>query len=266
MDQVGFVVLGVALATVALLVLGDRLRPKSWRQTSDESSGTLVLDLIKTLFTAVIAFAFVVCWQQVQTAHSHTVTEAKALVDVYQAAHGLPAPEQQRVRALVRAYTDAVVTQEWPLMDREHRVSRSVGDELDNIRETVSAVRSPDALVTDARSRTLSALERVDQARYERAIDAGRKLPGFLFTALCIGSILVLLSPVLSGMRVTWRSVVMTALLGIVVGAALLTIYGLQRPFSSVIGIPADAFTYARTEFQHDSAAPRSEDSAHGFR
>ncbi|WP_194813458.1 DUF4239 domain-containing protein [Nocardia sp. XZ_19_385] len=250
MDQEIFIVIAVALATVTLFVLGDRLRPKSWRQTSDESSGTLVLDLIKTLFTAAVAFTFVVCWQQQQTAHNHTVAEAKALVDVYEAAQALPEVEQRRVRDLVQDYTNQVISQEWPLMENEHQLSTAVGAQLETIRETVVPVRSTDSLVTDARSRTLTALDRVTQARADRAIDAGRMLPTFLFAILGIGSLLVLLNPVLSGMRVTWRSVVMTALLGVVVGGALLAVHELQRPFSSVIGVPTDAFAYAQSQFQ----------------
>ncbi|MEV6279604.1 DUF4239 domain-containing protein [Nocardia sp. NPDC051832] len=250
MDRETLLVVGVVLATVTLFLVGDRLRPKSWRQTSDESSGTLVLDLIKTLFTAVVAFTFVVCWQQQQTAHNHTVTEAKALVDVYESAQALPEAERRQVRDSVRNYTDQVVSQEWPMMERDHRVSSAVGAELEHVRSTVVPIRSADPLVTDARARTLTALDRITQARADRAIDAGRTLPAFLFAVLCIGSILVLLSPVLSGMRVTWRSVVMTALLGVVVGAALLTVHGLQRPYSSIIGVPTDAFSYARSQYQ----------------
>lgn len=95
---------GAAIMTL-IVVVGDRLRPASWRHKSDEAAGELVLDLIKTFFIAVVAFVVVVCWQQFTDAHDHTVIEADALVDIYWDTHAMPAPDNQRIPALVNEYT-----------------------------------------------------------------------------------------------------------------------------------------------------------------
>ncbi|MGV9818167.1 bestrophin-like domain [Nocardia xishanensis] len=234
-----------AVSALTVFVVGDRLRPQSWRQTSDEASGTLVLDLIKTFFTAVVAFVVVICWQQYQNAHNHTIAESKALVDTYAAAQELPAAGRQLVQSSVRAYTQQVVTGEWSVMDTDHKLSPSTQDTFDTLRADVAAMPA-----NDAAAETLTGLDRVAQARHDRAMDAGGGVPGFLYLALCFGTVLLLLSPVLSGLRVTKRSVAMTVLLGVVVGAAVLAIHNLDRPFSGGNRVPRDAYEYAQSRFE----------------
>ncbi|MEC3952633.1 hypothetical protein VMT65_06290 [Nocardia sp. CDC153] len=239
---------GAALIAVVIFLVGDRLRPKSWRRVSDESSGTLPLDLAKTFFTAVVAFVFVICWQQHQSAHDHTVTESKGLLDAYRATEVMPAAERQRVQALLRDYVGQVIDSEWPLMRDQGRLSDTADGTLRTLRDTVVSLRSPDSVVTDARSRALTGLDQVAHARHDRALDQDRDIPVFLYVAVCFGAVLVLLNPVLSGIVFTRRSAVMTALLGIVVGSALLALHEMERPYASVVGVSDDAFVYARSQ------------------
>jgi hypothetical protein len=253
MTQELVVALTAALLAMAVFVIGDRLRPKSWRHAGDEAAGTLVLDLIKTFFTAVVAFTVVICWQQFQNAHSHTVAEAKSLVDTYWAAHSMPEPEHQQIQGLVRDYTQQVVDQDWPMMNHRGRLSPAAQHTLDNLRDAVASVRSTDPVVTDQRSRALASLEKVSQSRQDRSFDQGHSIPGFLYIALIFGTVLLLLNPVLSGVRVSWRSVVMTGLLGIVVGSALLEIHNLDQPYSGVVVVPPDAFDNALSRYQQIS-------------
>ncbi|MQY30290.1 bestrophin-like domain [Nocardia aurantia] len=240
-----------ALLAVVVLVAGDRMRPAAWRQTNDEASGTLALDVIKTFFTAVVAFIVVICWQQYQNAHNHTVTEAKGLVETYFAAHNMAEPDRDRVQTLVRGYTEQVVGPEWTTMSRNGRLSPSAQSMLDSLRDTVAQQHPQDQVTTDARAAAQTALVKVADARTDRGVDAAQGVPGFLYVALIFGTVLLLFSPVLSGTRVTWRSTLMTALLGVVIASALLQIHNFERPFSHTISVPRDAFEFALARYQH---------------
>lgn len=256
MRQELLVACGAAALSVVVFFFGDRLRPKSWRRISDESAGTLPLDLAKTFFTAVVAFVFVVCWQHHQSAHDHTVTESKGLLDIYRSAAVMPAPQRQRVQGQVRDYLGQVIDTEWPLMQHQSRLSDAADNTLLALRDTVTSLRSSDAVVTDARSRALTGFDQAAHARHDRALDQSRDIPTFLYVAVCFGAVLVLLNPALSGIAFTRRSVAMTALLGVVVGSALLALHDMERPYSSVIGISNDAFVYARSECRDVPGVP----------
>ncbi|MCM6772070.1 DUF4239 domain-containing protein [Nocardia sp. CDC159] len=248
----------VIAATIAVLafVIGDRLRPKSWCHAGDEVASTLALDLVKTYFTALVAFVFVLGWQQHNAAHDHTVSEAKGLVETYRAAESLPQPQRQRVQQLIRDYTDEVLTREWPLMENESRMSTASADTFETLRRTVVAIRTSDPAVSEARSKALSGIEKAAAARQDRGIDMERTVPQFMYIALCFGAGMVLLNPVLNGIRVTRRSIAMSGLLGIVVGVALLAIHDLERPYTGAIHVPQDAFQQAKADYHRIGTAP----------
>ncbi|PXX60979.1 uncharacterized protein DUF4239 [Nocardia tenerifensis] len=252
-ELVQSVVVPVVIGVVAVIifVVGNRLRPKSWHHTGEEAQGHLVIDLINTLFLAVAAFVVVISWQQYDNAHNHTIAESKALIDVYWTAHSLPEPQHEQVQKLVHDYTEQVVTVEWREMDDKGRLNQSTQDTLDTLRDTVLAIDSPDSTVTDLRDKAVSSLDEVAQARADRAMDADLSMPGFLYVSLWFTAILLLFSAVLSGIEVTRRSIAMAALLGIVVGAAIVAIYGLDRPFSGASIVSKDAYELALSRYQH---------------
>ncbi|QIS03149.1 DUF4239 domain-containing protein [Nocardia brasiliensis] len=242
--------LAVAVIAVLVFVVGARLRALVWRKPENGDSGSVTLELISTLFMAVAAFVVVICWQQYDNAHNHTVTESKSLVDVYWAAHAMPEPAHSEIQRLVRDYTEQVVATEWSVMDRDRRLDQDTQAILDTLRDTVLAVQSEDSEVGDQRTTALAALDSVAQARHDRALDAQLGMPGFLYGALWFGIVLLLFSSVLAGVEVSARSVAMTALLGIVVGAAVLAIYRLDRPFAGGNVVSKDAFELALARFQ----------------
>lgn len=242
-----------ALVAVSVLVAGDRLHPKTWRQTDDDTVGALVLNLINTIFMAVVAFIVVIAWQQYDNARNHTIAEAKALIDTYWTAHAMPDPDHTRIQGLVRDYTAQVVTEEWPVMADQGRLSQSTQDTLDTLRDAVASVNAADPETDSLRASALTSLEAVAQARADRALDAGYRVPGFLYLAMWVSTVLLLLSVVLSGVQVTKRSVVTTALLGAVVGVVIRAIYNLDQPFSGGNLVPKDAFELALSRYQHTS-------------
>lgn len=244
------VAIAAAAFAVAALMLGDRLRPRSWRHTDDSAATTQVTELINTFFAAVVAFVVVIGWQQYDNAHNHTVAEAKALVDVYATAQDLPEPDRNRIQALVRDYTEQVVGHEWTVMNRERQLSQETQETLDALEDAVGALpgNNPEAL--ELRKAASAGLGEVGQARLDRAMDASYRMPGFLYTALWFVTILLLFGAVFSGVAVTRRSIAMTAVLGAIVGIVIWAIYDLDRPFSGGIVVPKDAFEFALARYQ----------------
>jgi hypothetical protein len=248
-EELVVAVISAAIA-VAVFVVGDRVYPRAWRHDGDDAAGALVLDLIKTLFAAVAAFVIVICWQNYDNAHNRTAAEAQALVEVYATAHAMPDPEHHEIQRLDREYVRQVVDREWSVMDREHRLSPDAQATFDRLRDAVAFVGSDDQRVGDLRNSALTSVDQAGQARHDRALAAAGGMPGFLYAALWFGTVLLLLSPVLAGVRVSVRSVAMIALLGLVVGSAIVEIYNLDQPFSGGQVVPKDAFQLALSRFQ----------------
>ncbi|KZM70327.1 DUF4239 domain-containing protein [Nocardia terpenica] len=244
------VVAGIgAVVGVIVFMVGARVWPSGWQRAHEESAGELVLDLVKTFFVAVVAFVVVLGWQQYDNAESHTITEAKGLVGTYWLAHDLPDPAHQRIQGLVRQYTNEVLDREWSLMDREHRLDPAAQTTLTSLAEAVAEIPSADSGASDVRSKVFDNVEQVVQARQDRAADAARSVPEFLMIALYVGTALVLVSPVLSGFRITRSTIMMMALLGVVIGSVLLQIHNLDHPFSGQTVVPRGAFEDAQSAY-----------------
>ncbi|WP_330182131.1 DUF4239 domain-containing protein [Nocardia sp. NBC_01503] len=240
-----------AVVAVTVFLVGDRVRPKSWRHSDDEASSTMVLDLVNMFFAAIVAFIVVILWQQYDNSHSHTVTEAKALLAVYEAANDLPDSERAQVQGLVHDYTARVVGEEWQVMSRDAKLSQNTQDTFDDLRAAVSALPTADPSVKDIQDKIDTGLDAVADARYDRGMDAEYRLPTFLYVALWFGTGMLLLGTVFSGVVVTKRSVIMTGLFGVVVGAVILAVYQLDRPFAGGNTVSRDAYELALSRFQH---------------
>ncbi|QIS16969.1 DUF4239 domain-containing protein [Nocardia terpenica] len=238
-----------AVVAVIVFVVGARVWPEQWQRGRDETAGDLVLDLVRNLFIAVIAFMVVLFWQQDDDAENHTVVEAKGLVGVYSLAHNLPEPHHRRVQGLVRDYTGRVLEREWGLMRREHRLDTSTQAALTALQDALAAVPAGDPGVADLRFKAFDSLQQVTEARQDRAVDVDRSVPGFLWIALYVGAVLVLASPVVSGLRITRNNVLVIALLGVVIASMLLQFHHLDRPFSGHAVVSRGAFENAMTTF-----------------
>ncbi|MEC3958343.1 DUF4239 domain-containing protein [Nocardia sp. CDC153] len=254
--QLGLLVL-FAVVAVTVFVVGDRLRPKSWRHSDDQGAGHMMLDLVNMFFAAIVAFVVVVLWQQYDTSHEHTVTEAKALVSVYETAAGMPDPDRTQIQALVKDYTKQVVGDEWRVMDQQRRLSPAAQATLDDLREAVAAAPAGDADAKATQDKAMTGVDAIAEARYDRGLDAGYRLPGFLYVALWFATVMLLFGTVLSGVVVTKRSIIMTGLFGLVIGAVVVAIYQLDQPFSGGDHVSRDAYELALSRFEHiTSTAP----------
>lgn len=250
------IVVAVLFSVVAVIVfvVGDRVRPVSWQQTDDDDAAhSMVLDLVNMFFAAVVAFAVVIAWQQYDSAHAHTVDESKALIEVHGAAGDFPDAERQKIQNLVTDYTEEVVTGEWSVMNHDGKLSEDAQEKLDKLSDAVAAVQSTEPKVIDARTSALTGLGTVEEARYDRALDAQYRMPPFMYIALWLATAMLLCGTVLSGVVVTRRSLIMTALFGLVVGGVVVAVYQLDRPFSGGNVVSKDAFELALARFEASS-------------
>ncbi|MGW4243154.1 bestrophin-like domain [Nocardia sp. NPDC004722] len=252
--QLGVLVL-FAVVAVGVFLIGDRLRPKSWQHGDDSGAGHMMLDMVNMFFAAIVAFVVVILWQQYDTSHDHTVTEGKALVSVYETANDMPAQDRKQIQGLVKDYTKQVIGDEWQVMDKHRRLSPAAQATLDDLRDAVSAVPATDADAKSTQDKAMTGVDAIAEARYDRGLDAGYRLPSFLYIALWFATVMLLFGTVFSGVVVTKKSIVMTGLFGVVLGAVIVAIYQLDQPFSGGNHVSKDAYELALSRFEHITSA-----------
>lgn len=113
-------VLIIALITVFVAQLGLYLKykyfPKVQVSGEDNQSANILIRLVSTLLTVMLAFMVISIWKDYDTQRTNTEQEACVLGNLYRDARGTQPFVEADLQALVRNYTQTVVEDGWPKM------------------------------------------------------------------------------------------------------------------------------------------------------
>ena len=116
------VVTGMSVLAALGLRLYRRVVPQSDDVSHNDVAGPII-STVGTIFAVILSFMLVSVWQQYDQAGATVVQEASAVTDLYHAAENFPEPTRTQLQTALRAYTNAIVADEWPAM-RVGNVSR----------------------------------------------------------------------------------------------------------------------------------------------
>jgi hypothetical protein len=112
-----FILVAVMIVSSLLLVVLGRIWPLGTRHTQNDLIGWH-LSVLGTIYAVVLGFMLFTAWTNFGAADLNADLEANALRNMYRLAEGLPQPQRAQLELQTRAYADAVVTQDWPVMAR----------------------------------------------------------------------------------------------------------------------------------------------------
>jgi hypothetical protein len=201
-----------------------------------------------TIYAVLLAFSVIAVWQSYGDAQNNVAEEASTLTTLYRQTNGLPEVERRMLRGLLRQYTVAVITDEWPIQAATGGASpaarRAIGD-------FYRAWRTMDPKVANApiAVEMLQTMRTVAADRNRRTLEAGEALPAVLWVGLVIGGFIVVGMTFLLYMEATWPHVVFSALLGALIGTLLFITLVLHRPFNGPLAISPASFQHSLAVF-----------------
>jgi len=110
-------------AVVGLQVLVRRRWPHLADGGHNDVAG-FIIAIVGVIYAVLLAFVVIVSWEEFSRAESVVGQEASALRGLYRESAAFPPEVRERVEADVRAYTTAVLTEEWPAMSRANPGTR----------------------------------------------------------------------------------------------------------------------------------------------
>jgi Protein of unknown function (DUF4239) len=237
---------GVAFAFLTGKFLGTGRRAASGEFTPQAQS--LIGAVLLSSFILLTGFQVAGGWSALSSARSRTYDESRALADAYWAAGGLAPGDRATVRALLRQYTAAVRTVEFP--DLAHgRTSPAAWQDLDLTRAAIGAATATTPARQAARSSTQDSLAAVYQTRTDRAAQAAGRMPRITWFAMVVGGALLIAFPALLGLSMTARHLAALCCVGAAVVFAICLAAQLDHPFQRPLGVRASAFTLAQRRF-----------------
>ncbi len=236
------VVMAVPSLLAGLLLVGlQRWVPPERRSPHNDVAG-YVFAMVGAIYAIVLAFAIVAVWEGSDNAGNAVQQEAEALTNVYWNSRAFPAPDRQRAEGLVRGYTNLVINQEWPLMDRQ-RTSAQAENALQQLHTELQDAKVTTADQTSAQQRALSSIADATSARQQRVLLATQtSISPVFWLGLIVGGIMVVGLTFLFGLPSTFPHVAMTVSLTAIIAFALYLVHILDLPFAGGASIDPSAF------------------------
>lgn len=199
-----------------------------------------------TIYAVFLAFLVVAVWQAYDTAHDTVAEEASVLATLYRASTAMERRSGDELRRLIRAYTTAVIDDEWQVQSATGGTSTlaradAVGmyrlfDNLD------PGVRERDAAIDGA---VLSLVGQILADRNKRTLAAGAALPPIMWLgAVGIGIIVVVMSFFLY-MERRWPHLASAGVMASVIAMLLSITFVLSRPFVGPMALGPEPFQHS---------------------
>jgi hypothetical protein len=238
-------VVGAAVVAGLIAVLIHRVSAGANRSSNNDVAGQ-VFTIVAGLHAVLLAFVLISLFDAVSSARSDSTNEANNLVAVSWAADSLPEPAHSKVKQLTSAYSNTVVSKEWPQMSDTGKVDAAEGwQQLDELRDTIANTQTADgddwqASRKQAATDQLWGVYQARQARLDAAASNG--VSSVVWFALVLGSAMSMSLIYLHGGPKMIPHALIAGILAATITLLLFAISELQNPFSGGAAVGPDAF------------------------
>jgi hypothetical protein len=234
---VGFTVIGITAAR--------RLVSGGFGGGHNETSGA-IFTVGGTIYAVFLAFLVISSWQAHDAANANAADEASLLCTLYRGSTAMDPASGDKLRAAIRRYTHAVITDEWPIQARTGGASekaRSAGQAMFAVFAAMPApVRQNDAAINAIQLQTMA---QIQADRNRRTLQAQESLsPVIWATAITTGFLVLVMSFVLYPDR-DGPHVVMSSMLAIMVFALIYVVFIFSSPFGGMAPLQPDKFAHS---------------------
>jgi hypothetical protein len=236
---------GFVVVTLGVGYIVQKVAPREIRIEHNDLAG-FILAVIGVIYAVLLAFVTIGVWERFQQAESRTHDEAGMLAVLYRDADSFP--QRKELRQALRAYTEAVVTDEWPRMRRGEQ-SPTADAILEKIDRIVRDLPVTSQSHQDVHDQMLAALNVVLTDRDARLSEDATGINSILWVVLVCGAVLTVGFTYLFGFRRNIMQQLMTGALGLLIGMVLFLAVALNYPYRGSISVEPDAFQTALQTF-----------------
>jgi Protein of unknown function (DUF4239) len=200
-----------------------------------------VMQSVMVLYGLVAALTTVSVWTKHSQVSDIVSSEATAIASLWRDLGGYPQRERDSMREVLRGYTNQIIQEAWP-EQRQGRVPRTGLEWLDRFQAQLFAFEPALESQKILHAQTLSAYNRMVEARRLRLDAVNSGLPGVMWFVLLPGAMGCLLFSLFFPIEEPHFQAVLVAGLAGFVAMVLFVIVSLDRPFQGAMAIPADSY------------------------
>jgi hypothetical protein len=193
------------------------------------------------LYGLVAALTAVSVWNKHSQVTDIVSHEATAIASLWRDLGGYPQRERDAMREVLRGYTNQIIQEAWP-EQKQGRIPRAGVEWMDRLLGQLLVFEPTSEAQKLLHAETLSAFNRMHEARRQRLDAVISRLPGVMWVVLLPGAMGCLLLSLLFPLESTrFQAILLLGLAGFM-AMVLFVIISLDRPFHGAMAIPADSY------------------------
>lgn len=193
------------------------------------------------LFGLVAALTAVSVWQRYEDVSGMVSAEASSIAGLYRDLGGYPQPQRSELQDILSGYTKQVITDAFPAHRSGRTILKGVAW-MDRLQEKLFAFEPATESQKALHSETLTAFNRVLEARRQRIHAVASGLPIVVWWALLPGAMGCLVLSLFVPVPDRRQHAVLSACLAGFVAMVLFIIIALDRPFRGAMAITPEAY------------------------
>ena len=203
--------------------------------------GAAVMQSAMVLYGLVAALTAVSVWSKHSQVSDTVSREATAIAGLWRDLGGYPPRERDAMREVLRGYTEQIIQEAWP-EQRQGRIPKAGVEWMDRFVGQLLVFEPGSEGQKILHAETLSAFNRMHEARRQRLDAVHSGLPGVMWIVLLPGAMGCLLLALLFPIEDSRFHVTLVLALAGFVAMVLFVIVGLDRPFYGAMAIPPDSY------------------------
>jgi Protein of unknown function (DUF4239) len=207
------------------------------------------LSVLGTTYAVIVGFMLYTVWTDFGAAELNADAEANALVNLFRLTDGLPAQQGAKIKALTRAYGDAVVDHEWDEMangttpTETREIARQLWQALMNSKGT-----SPTEVT--AEDHALYELSALAGFRRVRLVENASRIPGVLWFVLLAGGAVTIASTCMFGASNGGLHIIQVGAFSLLISLVLVAVADINRPFQGSVHVSDYPFRRAQMDMK----------------
>jgi hypothetical protein len=243
-----FIIIIAVACSLFFMAMVNSYWPSEKRRAHNDLIGWQ-LSVLGTTYAVIVGFMLYTVWINFGTADLNADAEANSLVNIYRLSNGLPPEQGPQLKALARAYADAVVDHEWGEMAVE-----TMPNETRQIARqmwlTLMSVKQASPTEITAEDHALSELSALAGYRRIRIVESASRLPAVLWFVLLIGGVVTVASTCMFGASNGPLHVIQVSAFALLISLALVAIADINRPFQGSVHVSDYTFRRAQMEMK----------------
>lgn len=230
------VVLG-AFALLGLVVVRRWVLPRLRTEVQDSEFVGAMVQAVMVFYGLAVALMAVSVWQTYADVSRIVSAEATAIAALYRDVSTYPEPVRSHLQTDLRDYVDYIITEAWPLQ-RQGQVPAGGVALVDRFQAELAGFEPASESQKAMHAETLSAYNRMIQARRLRLDAVGTGLPSVLWFVIVAGAFISLSTTFFFRVQDARLHATLVTLLATFIALVIFMILSLDRPFRGDLGLP----------------------------